>query len=84
MNMLWNPHVNIIAKHKTMQQKIKNQSTTYHNARSSYGASSTMKHNGFECGICERSFAHMAFNHLTESSHVCRLVITQATGTHVR
>jgi hypothetical protein len=46
--MLWNPHVNIVPKHKTTQQKIKNQCTTYHNARSSCGASFTMKHDGFQ------------------------------------
>jgi hypothetical protein len=31
-----------------------------------------MKHDGFQCGICERSFAHRALNHSTKSSHVCR------------
>jgi len=84
INMLWNPHANIILRHKTMQQKIKNQCTTYRNAQSSCGASFTMKHDGFQFGICERNFAHMAFNHSTKFSHVCQLVITQATSTHVR
>jgi hypothetical protein len=41
--MSWNPHANIIPKHKTMQQKIKNQCTSYCNAQSFYGASSTKK-----------------------------------------
>jgi hypothetical protein len=80
-NMLWNPHVNVVPKHKTTQQKIKNQCTTYHNARSSCGASFTMKHDGFQFDICEKSFAHKALNHSTKSSHVCQLVITQATST---
>jgi hypothetical protein len=62
INMLWNPHANVIPKHKTMQQKIKNQCSTYHNAQSSCGASSTMKHDGFQSSICKKSFAHRAFN----------------------
>ncbi len=61
INMFWNPHANVIPKHNIMQQK-KNQCTTYHNAQSSYGASSTMKHDGFQCGICENSFACRALN----------------------
>ncbi len=76
-------HASVIPKHKTMQQKIKNQCTTYYNARSSYGASSIMKHDGFQFGICKRSFARKAFNHSTKFSHVCRLVITQTIGAHV-
>jgi hypothetical protein len=75
--ILWNPHANIVLKHKTMQQKI-----TY-NAQSSCGASSTMKHDGFRCGICDRNFACKALNHSTKSSHVCRLTITQITSTFV-
>jgi hypothetical protein len=66
-----------------MQQKIKNQCITYRNVQSFDGASSTMKHDGFgfQCGICNRSFAHMAFNHSTKSSHLCQFMITQATNT---
>ncbi len=83
INMLWNPHVSAIPKHKTMQQKIKNQCTTYYNTWSSCGASSTMKHDGFQIGICERSLTHKAFNHSTKFSHVCQLMTTQTIGTLV-
>jgi len=79
--MLRNPCANIIQKRKTMQQKIKKQCTTYPNAQSSYGASSSMNYNGFQCGICERSFVRMAPNHSTKSLHVCRLVMIQTTST---
>jgi hypothetical protein len=78
-----NPHANIVPKHKTMQQKIKNQCITYCNAWNSCGASPIMKHDGFQCGICERSFAHRALNHSIKFSHICQLVITQAIHTHV-
>jgi hypothetical protein len=81
INMLQNLHTNIVPKHKTMQQKIKNQCTTYCNAWNSCGASSTMKHDGFQCGICERSSAHKALNHSTKFSHICQFMITQATNT---
>jgi hypothetical protein len=53
--MLWNPHVNVVPKHKTMQQKIKNQCTTYHNAWSSCGASSIMKHDGFDVAYVRKA-----------------------------
>jgi hypothetical protein len=75
--MLWNPHVKVIPKHKTMQQKIKNQCTTYRDAQSSYEASSTMKHDCFQFNICEKSFAPEALNHSAKSSHVCQLMITK-------
>jgi len=32
INMLWDPHANIVPKHKIIQQKIQNQCTTYCNA----------------------------------------------------
>jgi hypothetical protein len=83
-NMLWNPNVNIVPKHKATQQKIKNQCTTYRNARSSCGTSFTMKHDGFQFDICKKSFAHKAFNHSNKSSHVCQFVITQAISTLMR
>ncbi len=81
VNMLWNPHANAVPKHKTMQQKNKNQCTTYHNVWSSCGASSTMKHDGFQSSICDKSFAYKALNHSTKSSHVFWLLIIQAIGT---
>ncbi len=81
INILWNPCAKVVPKHKTMQQIFFKKCTTYCNVRSSCGASFTMKHDGFQCGICKRSFAHMAFNHSTKSSHICQLTITQTTGT---
>jgi hypothetical protein len=65
INILWNPHANVILKHKTMQQKNKNKCTTCCNAQSSSGASSTMKHDGLQFGICKRSFPCRALDHST-------------------
>jgi hypothetical protein len=56
----------------------------HHNAHNSYGASSTMKHDGFHLGLFATSFACNGINHSTKSSQVCWLVMTQAMGTLVQ
>ncbi len=46
----------------------------------SYGASSTMKHDG---PMCNRSFVRVTLNHSTKFSHVCWFTITWIIGTFV-
>jgi hypothetical protein len=83
INMLHNPHANIRQcnkKKKTMQQK----KTMYPNVQSSSGASFLMNYDGFQSGICKRSFVRMAPNHSTKSLHVYWLVMIQTTSTFVQ
>jgi hypothetical protein len=65
-------------------ENIPRHNKTHHNAHNSYGASSTMKHDGFHLGLFATSFARNGINHSTKSSQVCWLVMTQAMGTLVQ
>ncbi len=65
-------------------ENITRQSKTHYNARNSYISSFTMKHDGFHLDLFVTSLVHNGINHSTKSLQVCRLVMTQATGTLVQ
>jgi len=54
---------------------------TNSNAFNSWSASSTRKHDGFQCGMCDNILSFNDFNHFIKSWTICVFVMIQAKGT---